>query len=59
MTKRVFSLGVLAGSLAMILAVSNAPTAAQNGGAVRIDNDDIGGVVTSSKGPEAGVWVTA
>src|SRR5438094_4896106 len=26
---------------------------------VSIDNDDIGGVVTSSKGPEAGVWVIA
>ncbi|MBY0509035.1 MAG: carboxypeptidase-like regulatory domain-containing protein [Rhodospirillaceae bacterium] len=26
---------------------------------VPIDNDDIGGVVTSSKGPEAGVWVVA
>src|SRR5205809_5986835 len=26
---------------------------------VAIDNDDIGGVVTSSKGPEAGVWVIA
>ncbi len=24
-----------------------------------IDNDDIGGVVTSVKGPEAGVWVIA
>jgi hypothetical protein len=50
---------VLIGSLAVFLAVSNAPTAAQNGGAVRIDNDDIGGVVTSTKGPEAGVWVIA
>jgi hypothetical protein len=28
-------------------------------GAVQIDADDIGGVVTSSKGPEAGVWVIA
>ena len=28
-------------------------------GAVQIDKDDIGGVVTSSKGPEAGVWVIA
>jgi hypothetical protein len=28
-------------------------------GAVAIDTDDIGGVVTSSKGPEAGVWVIA
>jgi hypothetical protein len=27
--------------------------------AVAIDNDDIGGVVTSAKGPEAGVWVIA
>src|SRR2546426_9609336 len=24
--------------------------------AVRVDNDDIGGVVTSKNGPEAGVW---
>src|SRR3954449_5393860 len=38
-----------------------APTAAnaQQAAAVAIDNDDIGGVVTSSKGPEAGVWVIA
>ena len=27
--------------------------------AVRVDSDDIGGVVTGSKGPEAGVWVIA
>src|SRR5918996_2400088 len=59
MTKSVFSLAMLASGLAVFLAVSNAPTAAQNGGGVRIDSDDIGGVVTSSKGPEAGVWVTA
>jgi len=26
---------------------------------VKLDNDDIGGVVTSSNGPEAGVWVIA
>ena len=34
---------------------------AQQGGgaAVAIDADDIGGVVTSAKGPEAGVWVIA
>src|SRR2546430_15413119 len=29
------------------------------GGAVPIDPDDIGGTVTSAKGPEAGVWVIA
>src|SRR5262249_27512436 len=32
---------------------------AQQAAAVAIDNDDIGGVVTSSNGPEAGVWVIA
>jgi hypothetical protein len=31
----------------------------ERSGALRIDNDDIGGVVTSAKGPEAGVWVIA
>src|SRR5213595_3202034 len=31
----------------------------QDGSAVGIDADDIGGVVTSAKGPEAGVWVIA
>src|SRR5690349_19274568 len=33
--------------------------AQQAGGSVAIDNDDIGGVVTGAKGPEAGVWVIA
>jgi hypothetical protein len=33
--------------------------AVQNSSAPAIDADDIGGVVTSSKGPEAGVWVIA
>jgi hypothetical protein len=37
-----------------------APHAQQQGnGGVAIDADDIGGVVTSAKGPEAGVWVIA
>ena len=31
----------------------------QAGAAVAVDNDDLGGVVTSAKGPEAGVWVIA
>ena len=30
-----------------------------NGAAVAIDNDDIGGVVSGTRGPEAGVWVIA
>jgi hypothetical protein len=33
--------------------------AIQNAGAPAIDADDLGGVVTSAKGPEAGVWVIA
>jgi hypothetical protein len=32
---------------------------AQQGAGVAVDPDDIGGVVTSAKGPEAGVWVVA
>lgn len=31
----------------------------RSGTSVRIDDDDIGGIVTSAKGPEAGVWVIA
>src|SRR5687768_17665354 len=38
-------------------AVDGASPQAPN--AVAIDGDDIGGVVTGSKGPEAGVWVIA
>src|SRR5262249_31849040 len=37
--------------------VSATPLRAQT--AVAIDNDDIGGVVTGTNGPEAGVWVIA
>jgi hypothetical protein len=32
---------------------------APSGGSVAVDNDDIGGVVTGARGPEAGVWVIA
>src|SRR3954467_4914722 len=38
------------------LAFAGAASAAE---AVKIDADDIGGVVTGAKGPEAGVWVIA
>ena len=40
-----------------LLAISRAQQPA--GGAVAIDPDDIGGVVTGPNGPEAGVWVVA
>ena len=43
-----------------ILAVACAPSAQQSPGeAVQMDADDIGGVVTSANGVEAGVWVIA
>ncbi len=43
-----------------LLLVSRSPMRAQQaGGAIPIDNDDLGGVVTGPKGPEAGVWVIA
>ena len=51
------------GSLAVmgVLAASFTGVNAQqrSGAPVAIDANDIGGVVTSSKGPEAGVWVIA
>src|SRR5258706_203738 len=54
MTKRGTSIGMLSVSFVALLAAM--PAAAQQ---VRIDADDIGGVVTGAKGPEAGVWVIA
>jgi hypothetical protein len=48
----------LAAVFALVLATSLTRVSAQQP-AVNVDNDDIGGVVTSSRGPEAGVWVIA
>src|SRR3990172_3103279 len=64
-SRKVSYAGMMAVGFAVILAISmvgmSAPQATAQGtnGTVRIDNDDLGGVVTSSKGPEAGVWVIA
>ena len=59
--KRARSLGMTAiGVVAVLTAVQFGARAQQPAAAeVRIDNDDIGGVVTGPKGPEAGVWVIA
>ncbi len=44
----------------VIIAVGAAQTGGQQSAdPVRIDADDIGGVVTSARGPESGVWVIA
>ncbi len=53
------NLGVLAIAIAAFLAVLPVNLSSQQGATVQIDNDDIGGMVTSSKGPESGVWVIA
>src|SRR3989441_3384386 len=60
-TKRVFYAGIVMAAVAMFLTASLTGLGARQaaGQAVRVDNDDIGGVVNSSKGPEAGVWVIA
>jgi hypothetical protein len=66
--KRVSSWTGRAAALALLACLSLwwmiARTQAQGGpagqaGMVTIDSDDIGGVVTSTNGPEAGVWVIA
>ena len=61
MSKRVLFLRIAAIAFALSVAASltvlragQAPT-----GTVAVDGDDIGGVVTGAKGPEAGVWVIA
>ena len=50
-----------AAALAIAALLTGAPSRlpAQPAAEVAIDNDDIGGVVRSAKGPEAGVWVIA
>src|SRR5262245_59743321 len=51
-------LGVAAVALTALVAALPTQPAAQTP-PVALDNDDIGGVVTGPKGPEAGVWVIA
>ena len=61
-TTRVRYLSCLrAAVLAVFLSVSLALVSCQQpaGETVRVDSDDLGGVVSSTKGPEAGVWVIA
>src|SRR5262245_40756275 len=57
--KKFVSFGFLAIGIAVFLSALPVELGSQQNSAVRIDNDDIGGVVTSTKGPEAGVWVIA
>jgi hypothetical protein len=55
--KRSICYGVIVLVLGILVAANE--LSSQQGATVRIDSDDIGGVITSAKGPEAGVWVIA
>ena len=57
--KRLLYLGVVAVGIPAFLASWPSQLSSQQSTPVSIDNDDIGGVVTSAKGAEAGVWVIA
>ena len=57
-----FFFASIAGACLAVFAATTSPgvIALQQGGdTVAIDGDDIGGVVSSARGPEAGVWVIA
>ena len=61
MSKRLLYAGVVGIAIAVFLAVSLTRTSDRQAtsDAILVDNDDLGGVVTGAKGPEAGVWVIA
>ena len=56
-TRTLFAL-ITSVAFALLLTAAHGASAPQPG-TVPIDSDDIGGVVTGPKGPEAGVWVIA
>ena len=59
-TTRLLCFGFAAIVIALTMIASPAGMSArQTASDIKVDADDIGGVVTSSKGPEAGVWVIA
>ncbi|HEY6362830.1 MAG TPA: hypothetical protein VIX63_17110, partial [Vicinamibacterales bacterium] len=61
MTTRLFyrAIAPLAVTLLIVASLVRTGSGQANGGAVTTDNDDIGGVVSGARGPEAGVWVIA
>src|SRR6202795_28310 len=60
MTKKIFYVSIFAMAIAALLAVSRPGHSAKKpAAAIPMNNSDIAGVVMSSKGPEAGVWVIA
>src|SRR6202171_950119 len=60
MTKKFFYVAIVAIAIAALLGVSRPGHSAKKpAAAIPMNSSDIAGVVTSSKGPEAGVWVIA
>ncbi|MBI4476229.1 MAG: carboxypeptidase regulatory-like domain-containing protein [Acidobacteria bacterium] len=61
MMKHALSSGFVGLGLAVLLigSTGGAGSSQVTGEAVQVDNDDVGGVVTGPRGPEAGVWVIA
>jgi hypothetical protein len=60
-TTRRLHIGMVAVAFAVLLTASSSRLSAQQGTdpAIRIGNNDLGGVVNGPNGPEAGVWVIA
>jgi hypothetical protein len=59
-TTRAWCLGLIASSIVVLFVSGQARLSAQSADqAIRIGDRDLGGVVTSANGPEAGVWVIA
>jgi hypothetical protein len=61
-TTRMLGAGALAAGTAVLMASLTATglgAPAPSGAAIPVDRDDLAGVVTGPKGPEAGVWVIA
>jgi hypothetical protein len=60
-TTRGLYIGMVAVGIAVLLTASSVRLSAQQNAdpAIRIGNNDLGGIVTGPNGPEAGVWVIA
>ena len=52
-------LGIAIVAIGAFLSLTTTPSSSQQGVTVSIDDNDIGGMVSSAKGAEAGVWVIA
>src|SRR3982751_1016240 len=58
-TRKILWVASLALGVAAAAATVDTSTRKQTGEAIRLDEDDIGGVVAGPAGPEGGVWVIA